>query len=268
MGGGTQQGAEIHDDGAACTDLSPYERSPEDATDDEAEWVLTKTDTAATRNQKRYEIDLLIRQEGAPPESLLPFLEGDDSLVQHWAIDALLSLGTAHAVATAWSRLESEHCTLRIEAIEAAARHGVVVAIPNIIWSLEHDKVSLVRVCAAEALGDLEVTNAAVVAVLLRALHEDRGTLVRAYAADALARLGVPEAEREIRRRLARERNTRARASMLVALLRLGDAEALKRLLRMLKRVHNWGIQTAIISLLSELTSPNIDRLFCRASKS
>jgi HEAT repeat protein len=95
--------------------------------------------------------------------------------------------------------------------------------------ALERDPNMLVRVEAAEALGQLGVTSTEVVDALVSAMRRTGASLVRAYAAEALAELGLTTMLPVLHERLRVECNIRVRTSLLGALALLGDRGAVLR---------------------------------------
>lgn len=202
---------------------------------------------------------------------LRALLDSADANIRGLAADALGEAGGPPEAEALLGHLADDNPAVRRAVVEALGRLRLASAAEPLAALLAHERDALVRVCAAEALGELPDAGAETVRVLLHLLRTDPTPLVRAYAAESLGRLGVAEALAAIQDRLATERNTRARASMLEALSRLGDERAVRRLLRMLVRVKDWTTRTAIMNMLDYLetpqTKPLIDAAFAELVK-
>lgn len=101
--------------------------------------------------------------------------------------------------------LDDSFSGVRCAAAEAMGERRYRKSARVLVKLAREDRDWLVRVCAAEALGDLGCRFDTVAMALMSAVEGDSGPLVRAYAAEALGRLGIAKARRAIRARLKAE---------------------------------------------------------------
>lgn len=214
---------------------------------------------SASRQQRQEYRDLIdVLRDSPHPEAngFAPFLADRDFWVRDAAIDALISLGSVDSARLIGPHLDDPESTVRMNAAEAMGKLRYEPAIPRLISRMKRDRTPIVRVCAAEAIGDIGTSKDEFLEALSTAMETDSNELVRAYAADSLGRLGAARMQLRIRGQFERDRSARARASMLQALYRLGDDTALQRLLTMLRRVRRWEMEAAILNLLREIATP------------
>lgn len=208
-----------------------------------------------TREEKLHTIERLKTGENPQLDQLLEFLSDPDWSIRSLAVDALAEVGGEREAAFVLHLLDDPESAVRSDAAGALGRLGYKLAAQRLVNVLRNDREPLVRVCAAEALGDIGVTSADVKDALITAMNTDHSILVRAYASESLGRLGLAETMPVIRDQLTRERSTRARASMLEALSRLGDSDAFTSLLRIFKRLKNAYIRSAVVNMLIGLAT-------------
>lgn len=181
---------------------------------------------------------------------LLPYAQDADPDVRDYAVQWIADFGGTGAGHALVELLKDSEDFVRWDAAEGLGLLRYTPAADALSASLSSDPVAMVRVCAAEALGELSAVPPEAASALLRAVELDRSPLVRAYAAESLARLGVRDAEPVLRSMLGKEHNSRVRASFLAALSWFGDPMALRRLMQMADRVND---PTAICGMLQDL---------------
>lgn len=190
---------------------------------------------------------------GAESQEVRALLNHPDQFVRQWTVEVLAIVGQEATALLLVSHLTDPAPLVRIEIIEGLGRLKFQPAQDELTEILQTDADSLVRVCAAEALGELAIPTPEVAQALVRAMVHDRAPLVRAYAAESLGRLNARTVIGQVVSQLRRERNTRVRASLLAALYRLGNEAALAQLLTMLRRVRRWDMQSALLHILRDL---------------
>ena len=179
--------------------------------------------------------------------TLLILLTHSSELVRANAASALGVFGTKGAPVERGLTvaLTDSRSLVRLLAAEALGMLGAKGALDALAQRLTSDPDVMVRVHAAEALGELRDPSAN--PVLIQAL-EDPDSTVRAYVAEALPLvLGAPDrTEGAIREQLNRESEDFARIFLLAALYVLGDTASLTALLG---RVQGMDETNAVVAL-------------------
>ncbi|GET37403.1 HEAT repeat domain-containing protein [Microseira wollei] len=141
---------------------------------------------------------------------------------------------------------------IRTEAVESLGLLGYAQGLHDIVDLLQTDEDYLVRLCAAEALGNLNDKSA--MPALIAALN-DSNEGVRAYAADSIGLLGVVEALPILQQKLESESSQFTRVFTLSALYRLGDEKSLFSLIKMLETT-GYSLALTIFNLIHGLATP------------
>lgn len=223
-------------------------------------------------DEKRALVRRVLESHPQSAEAFLPLLADDDPFMRQSTIEAMMTRRTLDIAPFIATLINDPDSMVRVDAIEAIGVLRYVPASSDLLERRRQDTNGLVRICAAEALGELDVQDDPTIAALIAAMEADHNELVRAYAAESLGRLRTTSARARIQAQLGVDRSSRARASMLLALYHLGDPVALARLLRMLRRVRRWEMEAAILNMLREIVAPHdrieIERALLKIAKS
>jgi HEAT repeat protein len=141
---------------------------------------------------------------------------------------------------------------IRTEAVESLGLLGYAEGVRDIVDLLQTDEDYLVRLCAAEALGNLNDRSA--IPALIEALN-DPNEGVRAYAADSIGLLGVVEALPILQQKIEFESSLLTRAFIFSALYKIGDEKYLFSLVKMLETV-DYSLAITIFNLMGYIATP------------
>jgi HEAT repeat protein len=187
------------------------------------------------------------REEGwKAVADLLPFLDGDDSVLQEETISSLRRIG-APAVKAVGEVLFDKKESKRFAAAMTLFTMGAIAkdAVPSLCKALEKDSSSAIRSMAASALGKIPVHTHLSVPVLVKALRDKDGGVKR-NAGAALAELG-PLAMRAVPDlcALLKDKDVALRKTAATALGRMGTTarEAVPALAECLAVDSDWLVR-------------------------
>lgn len=177
--------------------------------------------------------------------------------------DAALRLGeleTAEVLPILETRLHDRSPEVRMRVVEALA-HVPGSDLRHFVSALD-DRDELVRVCAAEAIGNRGRSAAGRASTALRRALTDPSPLVRSYAASALGHVGAKSDLTRLRRYLEHESSDGGRLGIAEGMWALGDEHAFEDVLNLLNsqdyRVRSAAAKTLATTLLSTLNRPRI----------
>jgi HEAT repeat protein len=162
-------------------------------------------------------------QSKAAVAALIPFLDGEDAVLQEEAISSLRLIGRA-AVKSLAAVFQDKNESKRFAAAMTlfTMRQAAENAVPALCKALDRDSSSAVRSMAASALGKIARRTDLSVPALVKALR-DKNRGVKRNAGDALAELG-PAAKKAVEPlcQMLKDKDVSLRKSAATALGRMG----------------------------------------------
>lgn len=147
------------------------------------------------------------------------------------------------------ARLNDSDSEVRMSAIESIGKLADGKLYAKEITNYLEDKNELVRVAAAEFLG--EFGGITVLDKLEMALN-DKSALVRSYVTEAIGSIGQPKSVKVLEKHLSIEDDETAKVGFYVGLYKLDKKDSLEKLLKLLES-ENYRIRCAVANSLSSL---------------